>query len=46
MRESPLDEGRRWLEQAQADLRWAKHLDAQEVVSQIESWFAAAGGGL
>jgi HEPN domain-containing protein len=29
MRESPLDDGRRWLEQAQADLKWAKHLDAQ-----------------
>jgi HEPN domain-containing protein len=26
MRRSPLDEGRRWLEQAEEDLRWAKHL--------------------
>ena len=26
MRRSPLDEGRRWLEQAEADLRWADDL--------------------
>lgn len=26
MRRSPLDEGRRWLEQAEEDLRWAKDL--------------------
>ena len=26
MRNSALEEGRRWLEQAQEDLRWAKHL--------------------
>jgi HEPN domain-containing protein len=26
MRASPRDEGQRWLEQAQADLKWARHL--------------------
>jgi HEPN domain-containing protein len=26
MRKSALEEGKRWLEQAQEDLRWAKHL--------------------
>ena len=26
MRRTPLEEGRRWLEQAQIDLQWAKHL--------------------
>ena len=26
MRSDPLDEGRRWLEQAKEDLRWARHL--------------------
>lgn len=26
MRENPYHEGRRWLEQAQTDLRWARHL--------------------
>ena len=26
MRRSPLEEGRRWLEQAEEDLRWADHL--------------------
>ncbi|RDV84549.1 HEPN domain-containing protein [Ammonifex thiophilus] len=29
MRRSPLEEGRRWLEQAEEDLRWAKHLAQQ-----------------
>lgn len=29
MRNKPLEEGRRWLRQAQEDLRWARHL-AQE----------------
>jgi HEPN domain-containing protein len=29
MRDEPLEEGRRWLRQAQEDLRWARHL-AQE----------------
>lgn len=26
MRRKPLDEGRRWLAQAQEDLRWTRHL--------------------
>ena len=26
MRDTPRDEGRRWLEQAQADLKWTRHL--------------------
>lgn len=26
MRGNPLDEGRRWLAQAQEDLRWTRHL--------------------
>ena len=26
MRDSPLDEGLRWLAQAEEDLKWAKHL--------------------
>lgn len=29
MRRSPIDEGRRWLDQAQEDLRWALHLRSQ-----------------
>lgn len=29
MRKRPLDEGRRWLRQAQADLYWARHLAEQ-----------------
>ena len=29
MRDSPRREGQRWLEQAQTDLKWARHLDAQ-----------------
>jgi len=29
MRKSPRDEGQRWLEQAQADLKWARHLGAE-----------------
>jgi len=29
MRESPRNEGYRWLEQAQVDLQWARHLHAE-----------------
>ena len=29
MRDSPRDEGQRWLEQAQVDLHWARHLQAE-----------------
>ena len=29
MRESPRNEGYRWLEQAQVDLQWARHLQAE-----------------
>ena len=29
MRGSPRDEGRRWLEQAQVDLHWARHLQTE-----------------
>jgi HEPN domain-containing protein len=29
MRDSPRREGQRWLEQAQTDLKWTRHLDAQ-----------------
>lgn len=29
MRASPRDEGQRWLEQAQTDLKWARHLGAE-----------------
>ncbi|MFQ5614535.1 MAG: HEPN domain-containing protein [Anaerolineae bacterium] len=29
MRNKPLEEGRRWLRQAQEDLRWARHLAEQ-----------------
>jgi HEPN domain-containing protein len=29
MRRTPLDEGRRWLEQAEVDLGWARHLSEQ-----------------
>lgn len=29
MRESPRREGQRWLEQAQVDLKWARHLQAE-----------------
>lgn len=29
MRNTPLDEGQRWLRQAQEDLRWARHLAGQ-----------------
>ena len=29
MRGTPLDEGRRWLEQAEIDLSWARHLSEQ-----------------
>lgn len=29
MRENPRTEGQRWLEQAQVDLHWARHLQAQ-----------------
>ena len=29
MRRTPLDEGRRWLEQAEIDLGWAEHLSEQ-----------------
>jgi HEPN domain-containing protein len=29
MRNNPLEEGRRWLRQAQEDLRWARHLAEQ-----------------
>lgn len=29
MRKKPLEEGQRWLRQAQEDLRWARHLAEQ-----------------
>jgi HEPN domain-containing protein len=29
MRDSPKAEGQRWLEQAQVDLKWARHLDIE-----------------
>lgn len=29
MRRNPYDEGRRWLEQAQIDLKWARHLNTE-----------------
>ena len=29
MRDSPRSEGQRWLEQAQADLKWTRHLDTE-----------------
>jgi HEPN domain-containing protein len=29
MRDSPRHEGRRWLDQAQVDLQWARHLQAE-----------------
>jgi HEPN domain-containing protein len=29
MRSEPYDEGKRWLEQAQADLGWARHLNTE-----------------
>lgn len=49
MRDSPRAEGKRWLEQAQTDLKWSRHLNtegayylslAETVVTQVEAWFS------
>ncbi len=55
MRGTPLDEGRRWLEQAEIDLGWAEHLAkqgahhlacflAQQVAEKALKAFLYAGG--
>ncbi len=55
MRGTPLDEGRRWLEQAEIDLGWAEHLHqqggyhlacflAQQVAEKALKAFLYAGG--